>query len=87
VERLVALEAMPTRWLRRSSIGLMENIGSGGGGQRPEGPVDQSRHYHHDCLSSAARLFLGDNSPLILIAPQSLVRQADPLRPIVASLA
>jgi hypothetical protein len=30
-------------------------------GQRPEGPVDQSRHYHHDCLSSAALLFLGAN--------------------------
>ena len=28
--------------------------------------IDQSRHYHHDCLSSAARLFLGDNSPLII---------------------
>ena len=23
--------------------------------------IDQSRHYHHDCLSSAARLFLGAN--------------------------
>ena len=23
--------------------------------------IDQSRHYHHDCLSSAALLFLGAN--------------------------
>ena len=44
---------------------------SGGGGQRPEGPLDQSRHYHHDCLSSAARLFLEANISITTCRPLS----------------
>ena len=38
--------------------------------------IDQSRHYHHDCLSSAARLFLGANILAALSRPP--VRLASP---------
>ena len=33
--------------------------------------IDQSRHYHHDCLSSAARLFVEANSWRLIFVHQS----------------